>query len=91
MVRALTEYFCDVSGATVEEWKPVSGLWTAPEEKGTKDRPSSLLRGAETSAAPGWLSILLLLSATDTGRLLVLAGSTAEGRIEAWRSQKPRT
>lgn len=24
VVRALTGYFCDVSGATIEEWKPVN-------------------------------------------------------------------
>ena len=40
MVRALTEYFCDVSGATIEEWKPVNGLCIAPEGKKEQKDPS---------------------------------------------------
>lgn len=88
MVRALKESFCDVSDATVGEKEACERSLDCTG--GKKEQRTVFLRGAETSAAPGWLSILLLLSATDTGLLLVLAGSTREARIQAWRSQKAR-
>ena len=52
IIRALTDYFCDVSHAMIGDRKQLCAVFGYHRRK--KEQRTVFLRGAETSAAPGF-------------------------------------